>query len=629
MTLADTARRAWLPAAVLVLGFVGLGLRLHVLQVVQHDHWLAESERNTQRLFLMEPRRGEILDANGNPLTASLPIKRVFANPRLLGPRYAEVAHRLAPLLAWDEAALAQRLRPFVCATNRFGEPVTNAYVNLHRKVSAETWQQVTQTMAGIVQHAVQSAGSRKLTPGEAVYYRGLRSAALYAMDDYDRLYTCNRLASHVIGFAQDRELTFNRKTVFPWSGRDGVEFWFDGKLAGIRGWNQTETDHARRELLPFREAYVEPKPGLSVVLTIDMVIQGCVEAALADLVARHTPESVSVIVIRPRTGEILAMATLPNYDPNRPGEVPVDHLRNRAVADLYEPGSTFKIVTIAAALSEGVVRMDDVIDCETAPWYYLGHRLRDHGRFGPLTVRQILVKSSNIGVAKIALMLGEERFQNYVKRFGFGQRTGITLGGERAGIVDPPARRDKLRLTRAAIGQAIAVTPLQMAAAVSAIANGGVLMRPFVVKGLRDQHGRLVARYEPQPVRQVIRDDVNRQMVEALKLAVSEGTGIHARLDLFSAAGKTGTAQIARNGQYVDGEYVSSFIGFLPADRAELCVAITVVKPSGGYYGGTVAAPCFKEIAEQIALYLKLRPDRQPVAGAPGRPGLVRAGGD
>lgn len=618
-------RRAWFPALLVVLAFAGLGVRLYWLQVVEHPKWRSQAERNTERLFLVEPRRGDILDANGNPLTASVPIKRVFANPRFIGPYYPEVARVLAPLLQMEERALAEQLRPVISGTNELNQPVTNAFVNLHRKVSLDTWQQVTQAMTQLSQGLVLAAGKRKLTSGETVAFRALRTSAVYAGDDYERVYPSHRLASHVIGFAQDHEVEFNRKTVFPIRGRDGIEQWFDAKLVGTRGWRQTETDNRRQELFVYRDASLDERPGLNVELTLDMVIQGYVEAALAEAMKRHTPESISAIVVRPRTGEILAMATLPNYDPNHPGEPPEDRLRNRVIADLYEPGSTFKIVTISAALNEGVVGLEDEFDCENGRWYYLGHPLKDHGRYPRLTVKRILAKSSNIGAAKVALQLGEDRFQDYVARFGFGARSGITLGGERMGATQPPARRDKLRITRAAIGQALTVTQLQMIMAMSALANNGVLMRPYVVKGLRDSDGTAVVRYEPQAVRRVIREETVRQMLEAMKMVVSpEGTAERARLEHYTVAGKTGTAQIARGGRYVDDEYIGSFIGFFPADDPEVCISVTLVKPKEGYYGGMVAAPIFREIAELVAQYLKIRPDRQPETETPTR--LVRA---
>ncbi len=614
MNQARQSRRWWIPTLLVFLAFIGLGGRLSYLQVYDYAKWKYRAELNTERLFLMEPRRGEILDANGNPLTTSVSIKRVFANPRFIGPYYAEVAQVLAPLVGWDQRELTERLRPFVCGTNDAGQPITNAYVNLRRKVSFETWQQVTQAMTQLTHYLVQQAGDRELNSKEKTFYRALRKSAIYAVDDFQREYTCNRLASHVIGFAQDHEIEFNRKTVFEIVGRDGIEAWFDNKLTGVRGWRQTETDNNRHELLVYRDVYLEPKPGLNVELTLDMIIQQFVEQGLAEAVKQHTPESASAIVVRPRTGEILALATLPNYDPNRPGDVPLADLRNRVISDLIEPGSTFKVVTISAALDEGAVTLDDVFDCERGRWTYMRKVLQDHGRYDLLPVRKILSKSSNIGAAKVALKLGEARLYDYTRRYGFGEKTGIPLGGEVRGIVHAPSNRDRLRVTRVAMGQAISVTELQMVMAVSAIANRGVLMQPLLVKGLRDQHGQYVTRYEPQVVRRVIRESTARQMVDAMKDVVGpDGTAPKAALAHYTVAGKTGTAEVARNGRYVDGEYVGSFIGFFPADNPEICLAVTLVKPHNGYYGGQVAAPFWQQMAEQIAQYLKIQPDREP----------------
>lgn len=621
--------RWWLPASLLLLAFAGLGARLYQLQVVEHDTWRLRAGSNTERLFVMESRRGDIVDANGNPLTSCVPIKRLFANPRFIGPYAAETAQVLAPLLGTDAWTLAERLRPLVVRTNEAGQPITNAYVNLRTKVNGETWQQITQAMSQLTAHLVQRLGGRKLTPGERAHFLAMPQSAVYAMDDFDRGYTCGPLAAHVIGFAQDRELEFNRKTVFEIEGRDGIEAWFDSKLAGVRGWRQTETDRERQELLIYRDAYLEPRPGLNVELTLDMVIQNFVETALAEAVQKHTPESASCIVVRPRTGEILALATLPNYDPNRPGDVPMDNLRNRVIADVIEPGSTFKVVTISAALNEGIVSLDDTFDCENGQWLYLRRFLKDHGRYDRLTVKQILAKSSNIGAAKVALKLGEARFQEYVARFGFGEKTGITLGGEVRGDPLPPRRPDKLRITRAAIGQALSCTQLQMVMAVSALANRGVLMRPMLVKGLRDQYGDFVTRYEPQAVRRVVSERTVQLMLEAMKEAVGpDGTADLATLTYYTVAGKTGTGEIPGPGGYVPGDYVSAFIGFFPADQPEVCIAVTLVKPRNGYYGGRVAAPVFRQIGELVGQYLKLRPDKEPPAEVKPEPRVVQARG-
>src|SRR5688572_8283265 len=344
------------------------------------------------------------------------------------------------------------------------------------------------------------------------------------------------------------------------------------------------------------------------------MVVQSILENTLLEAVRKHNPKSASAMVVRPATGEILGLAVWPDFDPFAPGEAKPDHMRNRVVADTYEPGSVFKIVTIAAALNENLVHLSDLIDCENGLWYYAGKPLKDHGHYGVIPVEMVVGKSSNIGTAKIGLMLGEQRLYNYLKAFGFGSRTEVPLDGEVVGIVRPLKQWDRLKVTRVPIGQGIAVTHMQMMMAMCAVANKGRLMRPMLVSRLEDQTGQVFAQYHPQMVRQVVSERGAQLTVTALKNVVStNGTAIRARLEHYNVAGKTGTAEKPLNGAYTD-EYVSSFFGFFPADKPEVCISVVLDEPQKdtGYYGGTTAAPIFKAIAEQTAKYLKIRPDRE-----------------
>jgi cell division protein FtsI/penicillin-binding protein 2 len=319
-------------------------------------------------------------------------------------------------------------------------------------------------------------------------------------------------------------------------------------------------------------------------------------------------------------------MATLPNYDPNQPNKAEMETLRNRAIADTIEPGSTFKIVTISAALNEGLVTLEDQFDCEHGHWQFMGLPLHDdHGGHGMMTVENIVAKSSNIGSAKIAIYkLGEQKLYDYIKAYGFGARTGVTLGGEVSGRVNPFTKADKVAISRVPIGQSISVTPLQITMAMAAVANDGKLMSPMLVHHLQDQNGAIFAQYPPRVVRQVVSESAARQLVKALKLvATREGTAVKAALEHYTVAGKTGTAQKVVNLVYAPGKFTTSFVGFFPADDPELCISVVLDEPKNGHYGGMIAAPVFKAIAEQAAAYLKIRPDRQEsssetVAGAP-----------
>src|SRR5262245_36049751 len=617
MVKSSHLRRLFALSLLLGLVLAGLGARLVVLQVWHHEKYRRIAEFNTQRFFLREPRRGDILDANGNPLATSVPVKKVFANPVLLGPHYAEVARMLAPLLSYEEAELIRVLRPVILRTNEHGVPVTNGWANLKRKVNVQQWQQITQAMAGLTLHVDETSLPRV----QRNFDRALRRHAIYAEDDQQRIYPSKNLAAHVVGFAQEKETEFNNISLTELEGRDGIELWLDRKLRGACGWRVTETDNRRREIVVNREQEVEARAGLTAVLTLDVVIQNIIETELAEVMKKHTPLSASAMVVRPRTGEVLAMATLPDYDLNAPGKASLDARRNRNIADVMEPGSTFKIVVVSAALNDGLIGLNDTFDCERGNWRFMGRVLHDHdGGYGILTVENIITKSSNIGAAKIAVYkLGEQKLYDYIRAYGFGSRTGITLGAEENGIVRPVNKWDKVMISRIPMGQSIAVTHLQIVMAMCAIANDGRLMRPMLISRLQDQSGQIFAEYHPQMVRQVISSRAARQTVAALKTVVSkDGTAAKAALEHFTAAGKTGTAQKVVNGIYPPGKYISSFIGFFPADAPELCISVVLDEPQKGYYGGQTAAPSFKNIAEQAASYLKIRPDREEMSGDP-----------
>lgn len=605
-------RRLLLLASLMSLVFLGLAARLVALQVVKHEKYRKIAENNTQSFALREPKRGDILDINGNPLATTFPVKRIFANPSFLGRHYVEVARVLAPLLNYSEAELITKLNPLKLHSS--GAVTTNMYANLHRKISMEQWQQVTQAMAEIVL----SVDETKLTRSQKQFYSALKHKAIYSVDDQQRYYPSKNLAAHLVGFVQEDEKEFNETSYTEIKGMDGIERWLDSKLKGVRGWRVTETDHRKREITVYREQEVEPKPGLNVVLTIDMVIQSIVEQQLAEAVKKHSPASVSAMVVRPNTGEILAMATLPNFDPNEPWAFKPDVMRNRMVTDQVEPGSTFKIVVVSAALNEGLIGLKDTFDCEHGRMSFMGKILRDHEPYDVLPVEDIIMKSSNIGSAKIGMKLGEERLHRYIKAFGFGARTDIGFSGEVRGTVHEVKNWDKLAISRIPMGQGIAVTQIQMMMAMCTIANGGRLMRPMLVDRLQDQNGQIFARYHPQMVRQVISESAARQTVQALKkVPTKEGTAIKAKMEHYTVAGKTGTAQKAGGGRYLDGKYVSSFIGFFPADAPEVCISVILDEPKNGHYGGQTAAPFFKEIAEQIANYLKIKPDIEEVPPA------------
>ncbi len=611
-------RRFLTLALLLCLAFAGLGYRLVDLQVLRHDELTAEARKNSEREFMRQPRRGDILDAKGNLLATSVPVKTICADPTLIGGRQPEVARAIAPLLQMPEADLQQRLLPRL-RHNAAGKIFTNRYVVLKRKVSKETWQKLQETMANLDF----GLEEQKLPRTRQAFYRNLRRYAIFAdpEDDQLRIYSNQSLAAHVLGYVGMHERELDGHRFLETAGKDGIELAFNSKLNGVRGWRVTELDSRRREVVPLREEDVEPRDGLNVVLTIDSVIQHILESALQEAMRKHEPISITGIVVRPRTGEILALATLPTFDPNSPGAAPAEARRNRVMTDIMEPGSTFKIVVVSGALNDGKVRLDDSFDCEHGRFSFAGRILHDHESYGTLTVEGIITKSSNIGAAKIGIQLGEQRLYDYMREFGFGEKTGIPLLGEVSGYVPAVKKWYKVSLAQIPMGHGIAVTRLQMAMAMSAIANGGVLMRPMLVDRLEDREGRLVAKYSPQPVRRVLRESTARDMVKALKtVPLPDGTAPQAALEHYDVAGKTGTAQKAGPGGYMPGKYFSSFIGFFPADNPELCISIVLDEPKQGYYGGQVAAPIFRQVSELAANYLSIPPDHIDAEGAQGQ---------
>jgi cell division protein FtsI/penicillin-binding protein 2 len=587
--------------------FSGLGYRLVDLQCLRHDELSAKAESNTRREFVFEPRRGDILDVKGNVLATSTFAKTVCADPSLMNERLAEVVARvLAPLLQVNDRVLFQRLATRTRVNDK-GETNLVQYVRIKQRVPLDAWAKIQAAMTNL------SFGvdEKKLTKTEQASYRALRQKAIFAEDYPVRVYPNQSLAAHVLGFAQTEDVEINSNVVSEIVGADGIEKTMDEKLTGVPGWRVTETDRRGRELVSLRDQDLVACDGLNVVLTIDSVIQNIMETALAEAMEKHTPISISGIAIRPKTGEILAMATLPNFDPNNPGAASADARRDRIVTDVVEPGSTFKIVVISGALNDHLVTLNDMFDCEHGHFPYAGRVLHDHEPYGDLSVEQIITKSSNIGAAKVGIKMGEDRLYDYITSYGFGARTGLPLPGEVVGISRPVKDWSKVSVAQIPMGQGIAVTRLQMTMAMCAIANDGVLMRPMLVNRLEDEDGNVVVRYSPQSVRRIISDSAAKEMVEALKTVVSkQGTAATAALDNYTVAGKTGTAQKVEGGEYVHGKYIASFIGFFPADDPQLCISIVLDEPKEGYYGGQCAGPVFKEIAERAANYLNIRPD-------------------
>jgi cell division protein FtsI/penicillin-binding protein 2 len=599
-------------ASVLVLALMALTFRLVDLQWVQHEQFRARAESLREREFYREAQRGDIRDRRGNLLATSVPVKTVYADPALLKGREAEMAAALAPLLKTNEAALLPLLsRHWRNGPN--GTVITNHYAVLKRKVPVDEWEKI---QAALGQYFTNTVVGQKISLKKRQEQALFWMRSIGAEPDQLRVYPNQQLAAHVVGFTGFRTNVVNGELQNVTVGVEGIEATFDQKMRGSRGWVRTEFDGRKREIFAYREQDVQSSPGLNVVLTIDARVQQIVEEELPAIMSKHSAQSASVIVMRPKTGEILALANLPTFDPNRAGRYRDPGVRrNRIITDPFEPGSTFKTIVVAGAFNDGLVRLTDMFDCENGAFRFAGHVLHDHEHYGVISVQEIIAKSSNIGTAKVAIKMGQERAYRCIGEFGFGQRTGIPLTGEDPGYVPKLKDWKPIHISRIPIGQGVSATTLQMTMGMAAVANGGVLMRPMLVDSLVDEHNQVVAKYEPQPVRRVVSTRAAKTTVTALKTVVEKGTAEKAVLDHYTVAGKTGTAQKVVDGRYSHEKYFSSFIGFFPADDPELLITVCADEPlkRSGYYGGQVCAPVFKRIAERSANFLNIKPDRFP----------------
>ncbi len=620
-------RRLATLTVLLVLGFAGLGYRLVDLQVNQHDRLTDLVADERERTLVRPPRRGTICDIRGNVLATSLFVKTVYADPSQMGTNQVAVARVLAPFLGLDPARLVELMQPRT-RTDAGGNRKEVKYVVLKKKVPLEDWERIRKAMQEIQLDVDVSRLSRaELKRHLAGRREVINSIGADPVDDQVRVYPNGFLAAHVLGFTGVSDQT-NRS---PWSsdlvGKDGLELTLDRILTGAGGWQRILRDVRGAELVAHRDEDVAPRAGLNVVLTLDAGLQAIVESELAEAWAKHTPASISAVMVRPTTGEILALASLPNFDPNRPGEATPAARRNRVIGDLAEPGSTFKIVVVSGALNEGAVSLEDAFYCENGHFRFRGQTLGDHHPNGTLTVENIIAKSSNIGAAKVGIRLGEALLYQYVRGYGFGDRTGVPLPGEARGIVHPTNRWSKISVAWIPMGHEVAVTPLQMAMAMSAVANGGRLLRPILVDHVEDDQRRPIGgRAQPVVVRQIITEATARKMVRALKTAVLTGTGKQAQLEYYPVAGKTGTAQKLKDGVYSHSAFFASFIGFFPADDPQVCLAVVIDEPRRGSYGGETAAPVFQRIATRTAGYLGIPPALPPAET--GTPGPERSAG-
>lgn len=437
---------------------------------------------------------------------------------------------------------------------------------------------------------------ARKLDLDVMEKIRAANIRGLYFTKESKRSYPNSKLASQLIGFAGLDNV-----------GLDGLEMHFDHYLKGTPGWTFVLRD-AKKQDLSISDVLQPPVDGYSLVLTIDEVVQYIAEREIEKIFEKYNAKGATIIVLDVKTGEILAMANRPTYDLNEPSKYSLEARRNRTITDFFEPGSVFKIVTASAALDSGSITPEDKIFCENGEFRVANHTLHDVHPYGWLAFKDVIAESSNIGTTKVAQKMGPELLYQYAKAFGIGQLTHVGLPGEVGGVLKPVSNWSKTSIGAVPIGQEVCVTALQLIAALAAIANDGIYMKPFVVKAIIDQKGEIIKSFQPQPLRRVIKSETAKQMHEILAGVVETGTGKLAQSKLFRFAGKTGTAQkIEANGTYSHSKFTASFVGFAPVEDPQIAVAVIVDEPHPYYYGGVVSAPAFKNIAEDVLKYRQL----------------------
>lgn len=538
-------------------GFLAVAARSFYLQVVQHEQLIKLAERQHNRTIPIIPARGGIFDRTGAPLAVSLEMDSLYAEPkRINGP--ARTAAALAPIIQLPQH-------------------------ELQRKLDSE------KSFAWI---------ARQLPPETASKIRQLKLPGIGFVKESKRFYPNFEIASHVLGF-----------TGMDPDGLEGIERRYDATILGKTGYLLTERDALGRDVSIRNAVVQDAAPGKNLYLTLDKNIQYFTEKELAKAVIASSAKSGMALVMDPWSGKVLAMANYPTFNPNSFRQYPTLNLRNRCVADSFEPGSTFKIFLLSAALEEKLVRPQDGVNCENGRYSFGGRIIRDDHPHGRVSVAEVLKYSSNIGSAKIGLKLGDDRLHRYLKAFGFGDKSGIDLPGEASGGLRPVSRWYGTDIATISFGQGVSTTALQLVAATSAVANGGMLMKPYLVERVTDSAGLELQRIEPQAVRRVISTQTAAAMANMMEGVTQKGgTATNAAIDGFRVAGKTGTAQkvdpVSRG--YSATKRTASFIGFVPAEKPLLTILVVIDEPTTSPYGGVVAAPAFREIAFNTLCYLK-----------------------
>ena len=549
----------------LLCGFALIGCRLFYLQVLQSDAGAHQVQRQHQKTVVVQPDRGVIVDRQGHPLALNVDVASVYVNPGSLKD-HQKTAHTLSRIL---EMPVAQVRKLF-----RNDQP----YVWIKRHISAPMAKQLeTRPLPGVV-----------------------------VTREPHRFYPKGALVSHVLGFAGIDS-----------QGLEGIEFQYEDYLRGEKNLVQYQRDALGRTIAPLSNSKTFGAPtGYHITLSIDEVIQFIAEEELASAVEKTRAKSGSIVIMDPRTGAILAWALHPTFDPNHFKKFSAKDWRNRAVTDPYEPGSTLKVVIAAAALEEKVMEPDTLIYGGEGQMSVAGTIVHDPAKSGWMTFQDAIAHSSNVGAIKVAVELGPSRVYKYLQDFGFGEKTGIDLPGESSGILREPSKWSGLSLSSLAMGQEIAVTPIQMVTAMSVVANGGWLMTPHVVSAVMDRQGESILTNNLEPKRRPISARTANRLSHILETVVETGTGQRAQLSGYRAAGKTGTSQKVdpKTGAYSSSSIIASFVGFAPVEQPRLTMLVVIDEPEVGKWGGTIAAPVFGNVAKRVLPHMGILPGGAPL---------------
>jgi len=530
---------------------------LSMIQIFRSSYLVSKAEKQHNHIVELDPRRGTIYDRNMRSLALNVAAYSLFANPKAMTEEQKETAiGKVAGVLGVGRDFLRTRMEK------------EKHFVWLARKIPQDQYEKL----------------------------KDIKIPGLGFVRESKRFYPNGGLGAHVIGFANIDNV-----------GLQGVELEYDKYLHGKKGMAQFLRDARQRDLL-IEKDFQEPQDGDDVVLTIDETIQFIAEKALQKAYEKYNAKAASIIVLDPKTGEVLAFANRPTFRLDTPDASPAENRTNRAVAFVYEPGSVFKIVTATAALEENAVREDEDFFCENGHYKVGNHILKDAHPKGHLTFRQVIEQSSNIGTVKVAQRLGPDKIYEYAHRFRFGMRTGIGMTGEVGGTLKPTSQWSKTSIGAVPIGQEVTVTAVQLATAIAAIANKGVMMQPYFVKEIRDPSGAVLMQHSPQIMAQVMKKETSARLCSILQGVIDEGTAQLAKMKDVTAGGKTGTAQKVVGGTYSHDKFVASFIGFAPVEDPQLAIVISVDEPHPAYYGGVVAGPVFKDVVEDSLKYLATR---------------------